>query len=646
MKTSLTIAASGVAALALGGAFLLGTAVDTPDLPGLSGSDDVGVQPVLKAGDPLSAGDLSLVAAGDCDTLLDWFVRNTRDQVTAWGWGGGMFYAYDGRGAMEGAQQDLRSAAPLATAKSLNEATNSATGTNVQEAGVDEPDVVKADDRVLVRLVGDDLVVYDVTGTEPRRVGRLDLPGRVQQQPELLLVGDQAVVVSQRSDADGPTTRVETVSLTDPASPEITRTTSYAASLLAARQYGDTLRLVLGTGLPMLDFVTPEGDLTEREALRENREVLAESGIADWLPSVSSGGKSEQVVDCADMARPEDFTSAGTVSVVGWSAEEPEERSSTGVATGSQTVYSSADRLYLATSGGWGGCGPMICDGPLPAARSVGPWGGPWGGTDSGTTQLHAFALDGEHAAYVGSGEVEGVVPDRWAIDAVDGTLRVAVGPSQETGDWNSVVTLEETEDGLEQLGRVDRLGVGEQLKSVRWFDDLAVLVTFRQIDPLYAVDLSDPARPKTLGELKVPGYSDYLHPIGDGRILGLGVDADDEGRTRGGQVAVFDLRDPRHPVRQSLLTFARDAQVMAGQDPRHLTWVPSRQTAYAVVARYGATGGATGWVAALKVGSDGSLTRHNVRGTHGYDDVAALRTVPLPDGRVTLVTEESARFL
>jgi hypothetical protein len=283
----------------------------------------------------------------------------------------------------------------------------------------------------------------------------------------------------------------------------------------------------------------------------------------------------------------------------------------------------------------------MICDGPVPLGRSIGPWGG-----GAGTTELHAFALDGDHAAYVGSGEVEGVVPDRWAIDAVDGTLRVAVGPSQETGDWNSVVTLEETEDGLEPLGRVDRLGVGEQLQSVRWFDDLAVLVTFRQVDPLYAVDLSDPARPRTLGELKVPGYSDYLHPIGDGRILGLGVDADDEGRTRGGQVAVFDLRDPRRPVRHGVVRYPDSIQVMAGQDPRQFTWVPERQKGYAIVARYGPTGGVSGWISTLRVGEDGSLHRRSVRATDGYDDVAALRTVPLPDGRVTLVTEDSARFL
>ena len=641
MKTSKTLAITGVAALALGGAFALGVSVGGPDSPAPRATK----APPLAAGHPLAAGDLSLVAAGDCDSLLGWYVDNTRDLVTAWGWGGGIMYGGATDLLMNRADLAGTVAAPEAAAagKSLNSQSSSATGTNVQEAGVDEPDVVKTNGSVLLRMVGDDLVVYDVTGKAPKRIARLDLPGNQKAQPELLLVGDDAVVFSLRWDATGTaSTRVDTVDLSTPGSPKITDSTSYAANLLSARQYGDTVRLVLGTGLPMLDFVSPQGSLTEKEALAKNRQILGHSTISDWLPSLTDGGSTKQVVDCADMARPEDFTSAGTVSIVGWSGSTPEVRSSTGVATGSQIVYSSTDRLYLATSGFSGGC--MDCLGPLVHRIMPGPW--PGGGSADGTTQIHAFRLDGTDASYLGSGEVEGNVDDRWAMDAVDGTLRVAVSPTSQTGDWNSVVTLREAKGSLEPLGRVDRLGIGEQIQSVRWFDDLAVLVTFRQTDPLYAVDLSHPAHPKALGSLKVPGYSDYLHPIGDHKILGLGIDADDQGMSRGGKVAVFDLTDPKHPVRQGQNTYAQNIQVMAGQDPRQFTWVPASHTAYTVIARYGRTGGMTGWVSVLKVGADGSLKRHNLKGTEGYDDVAALRTVPLPDGRVALVTEDSARFL
>lgn len=644
MKTTSRVAVSGAAALALGGSFLLGTAVQTPFSS--DSGDDRPRPPAASAGSPLAAGDLSLVAAGDCDSLLGWYIDNTRDQVTAWGWGGGAMYG--GAVALEGdmarntmSKAVAPEAATAATDSSVGQG-SSATGTNVQEQGVDEPDVVKTHGDLLVRIVGDDLISYDVSGKEPVRVGRFDLPGRAQTPPEMLLVDDTAVVFEQAFRPDGTVTTVHTVDFSDPAHPDLTDTTSYDAGLLSARQYGDTVRLLLGTGLPMLDFVTPQGELTEREALKRNREVLEKSTIKDWLPSVTSGSDDgQQLVDCADMARPEDFAGAGTVSIVGWSADTPEKRSTSGVATSSQLVYSSADRLYLATTTWGGGCCWAI---DTMVKGIVPPW--PGGGGEDGTTQIHAFALDGRSASYVGSGEVEGSVRDRWAMDAVDGTLRVAVGPTSQTGDWNAIVTLKESDGALEPLGQIDHLGVNEQIMSVRWFDDLAVLVTFRQVDPLYAIDLSDPAHPKKLGALKIPGYSDYLHPIGKHRFLGLGVDADEKGMTRGGQVALFDLTDPTRPIRKGVQKYSPNIEVRAGQDPRQFTWDGAHEKAYTVIARYGRNGGMTAWVSILTVGADGSLTRLNVAGTTGYDDVAALRTVPLQDGRVVLVSEDGARFL
>ena len=131
---------------------------------------------------------------------------------------------------------------------------------------------------------------------------------------------------------------------------------------------------------------------------------------------------------------------------------------------------------------------------------------GPGRFDNDGTTDLHAFSLSDDDATYLGSGEVEGSVADRWAMDSADGVLRVAVGATGDTGNFNSVVTFGERDGALVELGRVDRLGVDEQIKAVRWFDDLAFVVTFRQTDPLYAIDLADPAAPRVLGKLKIPG--------------------------------------------------------------------------------------------------------------------------------------------
>ena len=103
-------------------------------------------------------------------------------------------------------------------------------------------------------------------------------------------------------------------------------------------------------------------------------------------------------------------------------------------------------------------------------------------------------------------------------------------------------------DDGLKQVGQVGGLGRGERIYAVRFIGDTGYVVTFRQVDPLYTVDLSEPTDPKVVGELKVPGYSAYLHPVGEGLILGVGQDATEQGRLQGAQVSLFDVADLAAP--------------------------------------------------------------------------------------------------
>jgi hypothetical protein len=618
-----------VALTALAGSFAVGAAWH--DEPQRSGRLVAGPDTPM---DPRTGP--RLVAADSCDQLLAWYVDNTVDRVTAWGWDDLRVYAMeDSAGAGDGADS-----AP--SSPSGRDVGSSATGTNVQEAGVDEPDVVKTDGSVLVRIDGGTLTTYDVTGATPTRLGSLTLPGvedpdNGDTPAELLLVGDRAVVLNTdrpRFDYNDVRTVVRTVDLADPASPAVVAEQTYDAELLSARQYGDTVRLVVGSGLPDLDFVQPTGGRSESKARAENRAIVRASSISDWLPSVRDGeGEAGPLADCDAMRLPASFSGAGSVVVVGFDAAEPGTRSVTGVATASQTVYSSTDRLYLATSSGWG----------LPCCVMV---DGPGRFTSSGTTDLHAFSLSDDDATYLGSGEVEGSVADRWAMDSADGVLRVAVGATGDTGNFNSVVTFSERDGALVELGRLDRIGVDEQIKAVRWFDDLAFVVTFRQTDPLYAVDLADPAAPTVLGKLKIPGFSEYLHPIGDDLLLGLGTDADANGTTRGGQAAVFDVSDLAHPERVATHGYGVRRQTRAGTDPRQFTWLADRRTALTVVEQWGASGGSSSIVSVLRVGDDGSLTARRVRGADGYGDVATLRTVPLPDGRVVLSSADRTEFL
>ena len=122
----------------------------------------------------------------------------------------------------------------------------------------------------------------------------------------------------------------------------------------------------------------------------------------------------------------------------------------------------------------------------------------------------------------------------------------VGIAPESES----RVTTLAERGGVLAPLGQVGGLGKGERIYAVRFIGDVGYVVTFRQVDPLYTLDLSQPARPRVVGELKIRGYSAYLHPLAADLLLGIGQDASERGTTLGTQVSLFDVSDPARPSR------------------------------------------------------------------------------------------------
>jgi uncharacterized secreted protein with C-terminal beta-propeller domain len=141
--------------------------------------------------------------------------------------------------------------------------------------------------------------------------------------------------------------------------------------------------------------------------------------------------------------------------------------------------------------------------------------------------------------------------------------------------------------DTLAEVGRVGGLGEGERIYSVRFIGPVGYVVTFRQVDPLYTLDLRDPAKPAVTGELKITGYSAYLHPGGDGRLIGIGQEASDKGRTLGTQVSLFDVRDPAAPRRLSQL-FQKESGSEAEWDPHAFLYWPKTGTAVVPLSSYG----------------------------------------------------------
>ncbi len=630
------------AATALVGAFVAGTAI--------AGDEDEHrgrVRPVAFTGD-------SITLAASCDDLLEWYVARGVQRVGPWGWDTYDYEEDDGGFDLFGGGEDSAdsgAAAGPADAPQASEyaagvpstvrSENGDSGTNVQESGVDEPDVVKTDGRTLFRVEDDDLVTYDVTGAEVERIGSADLEDL--DDGEVLLSGDRLVVIGTDGGGSGTyypearQTRVIVLDVSDPTDPEVEHTYLYSSATVEARLHGDTVRLVTQAGMPDLDFET-DGD--SDDAQRENREIVRESEIDDWLPTISTdGGDPEPLVDCADVAIPNDGDSLGTIVVAGFDADAPDERSVSGLAVATQLAYLSGDQLYLATSGG---VSDVVTCTDFCAEEQVAPrWVPGGGGGSDGVTHLYAFDLDGDETRYAASGEVDGWIRDRWAMDEAGGVLRLAVSPSQKTGPFNSVVTFRRDGNDLVEAGRVDELGVGEDIKSVRWFDGLAIVVTFMQVDPLYAVDLTDPDDPDLLGELKIPGFSAYLHPLGAHRLLGVGEGPGDRGGW-GAQAGLFNVTDLTDPRQLDVLSYGGNTRALVADDPRQLTWLPERRQVLTVVESF-KRGGQVGLVSVLTLG-DGAMDNRMVEVEQG-SDVTQVRLVPLPDGRVVLVTARDAEF-
>ncbi|QIG41454.1 hypothetical protein G5V58_00510 [Nocardioides anomalus] len=630
----------------MGAAFLVGTSYggapsSGPAAPAAPPGD---ASPAAYTGSGLSLSD-------GCDELLDHYVDRGLDLVGAYGWGQGgpVYYATssDAAGATAGTPMDSAETSGLAArGPAPVRATNEESGTNVQETGVDEPDVVKTDGTTLVRIQDGELVTYDLSGPEVQRLASVDVPGTAGPGTELLLSGETVVVLAQQTDRLGETTTdLTTFDVSTPAAPEQTHTATYTGSLLGARLHDGVVRLVVERGLPALDFEQPGRRTSDREATEANRDLVRGTSIGDWLPTVSyDGGPEQPLLECDRVAVPDgDDAGLGAVAVVGFDANAPQAPSTTGLAVETGVVYASADQLYLATYpsfGGpaidcWGCLDPVRLQGGGVVDRLVPDWIA--GGPEDAATHLYAFDLDGIDTTFAASGEVAGTLRDRWSMDAADGVLRVAVGPGSTGDDANSVVTFRQQGNDLVESGRLDDLGRGEQIQSVRWFDTLAIVVTFRQVDPLYAVDLTDPARPTLMGALKVPGFSAYLHPLGERRLLGVGEGP--QGGGWGAQAGLFDVTDLTRPEQLDTVQYGAGSTALAGQDPRQLTWLPDDRTVLSVVTdrRYRAE------VSVLTVG-DGQLAGRTVP-LPDDGDPTQVRLVPLSDGRVVLVTGSGASF-
>jgi uncharacterized secreted protein with C-terminal beta-propeller domain len=434
---------------------------------------------------------------------------------------------------------DAPTAAPMpAAGEAGGGAGEDASQTNVQEAGVDEPDTVKTDGRTIWSIENGTLRAIDARAATP--VVLSTLPLDEGYGTTMLLRKDRALLLGY-----GPRgARWTEVDVADPANPRILRMEDVDGYIVDARMVGRSVRVVVSS-YPM--------------AISEPGEIRSQP--QGWLPgrtirNVRTGGVLERRVRCRAVRRPNVWSGAGVLTVYtvdltrGLPAVDAD-----AIFTSGDTVYASPTSLYVATQ------------------RY---------GVDGGNTSVHRFDItDPDKTAYAGSGMVPGTLLNQFSLSEHDGILRAAStvgwGPEAES----KVTTLARQDGRLVQRGQVGGLGHGERIYAVRFLGDVGYVVTFRQTDPLYTIDLANPAQPRVLGELKIPGYSAYLHPIGEDLLLGVGQEATDDGRVQGLQVSLFDVSDLAHPRRlQKLQLGSRFSGSAAEWDHHAFLWWPRSKLA------------------------------------------------------------------
>jgi uncharacterized secreted protein with C-terminal beta-propeller domain len=413
--------------------------------------------------------------------------------------------------------------------------------TNVQVEGVDEADIIKNDGKYIYLIKGDTVRVVDAY--PPSKMNELDeiTFGDSSFYPrEMYLDGDRLVVIgdsyaSLYNDYDasdvvytldewGSYSKVYVLDVSVPSDVEVLRSLSFEGYYNTSRKVGDTVYLVSN----QYNYYWPwKGD---------------EWNEGDLVPVYgdSATGEVDKLVSCSDvkyMPGVSDVTNYTVVVAI--PVDDADEAVSEEVIIGSSgNIYSSPDNLYVAEP-----------------KYNWSYWYDESGDTEE--TYVHRFALDGANIEYNGVGAVPGTTLNQFSMDEDGDYFRIATtvgGWWSSNGPSNGVYVLDKD---LNLVGSVSGLAEGEEIYSVRFMGDRVYMVTFEQMDPLFVIDLSNPNNPSVLGELHIPGVSDYLHPFDENHLIGFGLDSLSEDEIlelgwswfQGMKISMFDVTDVENPV-------------------------------------------------------------------------------------------------
>jgi uncharacterized secreted protein with C-terminal beta-propeller domain len=399
----------------------------------------------------------------------------------------------------------------------LAPAANGYSPTNIQVAGVDEADIVKTDGQYIYLVSGNRTIIVKAYPPEQAQVlSKIEVAGTVMG---IFINGDRLVVFEEEtpyypyydlpSSVEktympywSPKTYVKVYDVSDRTNPRLQRELSADGQYVSSRMIGDYAYVVVN-------------------------EPVYEQDDEINLPKIGSGSNETEIqatdIYYSDVA--DYYYMYTTIIAMNTQNDDQEPTYETILLGASSTLYVSPDNIYLT----------------FPV------WGTGMGDFDK--TSIHRIHIAGDEITPVASGEVPGSVLNQFSMDEYDGYFRVATTTHGEK-PLNNVYVLNMA---LNITGSLEGLAPGETIYSARFMGERCYLVTFRNIDPLFVIDLSNPDAPKVLGELKITGYSSYLHPYDETHIIGIGketvAEREDFAWYQGVKISLFDVSDVNNPV-------------------------------------------------------------------------------------------------
>ena len=413
--------------------------------------------------------------------------------------------------------------------------TESYSQTNTQVSNVDEADVVKTDGENIYYATYDKLVIVDAKDPNNlKEIYKEEFEESNFRPQELYVYGDRLIVLGNTYINSGDVLKTysattenyisyknKTCAIIYDLSGEVKRIREIdlTGNLLSSRMIDGYLYIISTQYINAYNIKnTPIAELSED---------MYKPTYKDTAVS-----QDEKKIGFDQIEYFEDFETANILSVATLKVDNNEEAKIKTFLGSGEEIYVSEDNMYIVKTNSNYNI----------LTREV---------TTSSTTILK-FSLDGINVNYKAEAEVPGYINNQFSMDESNGTFKIAttVGAIWNLTDYttNALYILDEN---LNEIGRIEGLAKGEKIYSVRYTKDKAYIVTYKQVDPLFVIDISNPRVPTLLGELKIEGYSTYLHPYDENHLIGFGYDTTFNGKTtttNGLKMVMFDITDLSNP--------------------------------------------------------------------------------------------------